>query len=198
MFIKRLLSLLKSHKRLYPFKEKLVAFFVFACMSVNGFIPRSVEISKYSFVMVMASVTQNAALKVFTECGQSLALISNKVSMEILKFLSAGELENDAFARKTEKKTNDTFADKALVVRQTLIEEIKRVKDSKDSDILSFIFCVKLYELYCKYKIPERESGEYVFFLTLLLLIIYIARKKDYYETIIRFFAALKERKISA
>lgn len=199
MFIKRLLPFLKSHKRLYPFKKKLAAFFVFACMSVNGFIPGSVEISKYSFVMVMAAVTQNAVSEVFKKCGSSLILISNKVSFEALRLLSDGRLAEKTLNKDAEDEKNNTADDKALVIKHEILKEPRKIKEDVKGDIAAafFVLCAKLYSLYRNYKIPDGKGGG-VFILMVLLLIISIVRKKEYEDNIVQRFNIFKKTGVPA
>jgi hypothetical protein len=58
-------------------KKRLVAVLIFISLSVNGYALSALEVSKYSLVMLVATVVKGTVTEVFERCDKSLALIAN-------------------------------------------------------------------------------------------------------------------------
>lgn len=183
MFNKQKLSLFPVNGKVSLFKKKLAAVFIFACMSVNGFAPSTIEISRYSLVMVMAVVTQNVVSEVFSRYNDSLIFVSNKVTHEIMEFLDAEPLTEFTIQQDKGNRKDKTSNNETLVIKQAIVEERKVKENIKSNASVFFVQTVKLFNLYHSYKIPDRGGGTAVFILLFILLMIKIVRKKEYDES---------------
>ncbi|MDD3064977.1 MAG: hypothetical protein PHI20_05615, partial [Endomicrobiaceae bacterium] len=137
-------------------RKTLVAF-VFLCMLVNGFTPRSEE-GRNSFVVVMACAMQNAVSEIFVSCNEALTSISNKITKDIYALLLAKDVKTSAPVNNEEKKSPDpvnTTSDSGIMSerRQDIKTWSDKTEDSKG--YISFIMTGKLYKLYENIKVSS-------------------------------------------
>lgn len=165
-------------------RKTLVAF-VFLCMLVNGFTPRSEE-GRNSFVVVMACAMQNAVSEIFVSCNEALTAISNKITKDLYALLLAKDVKTSAPVNNEQKKNPEpvnTTSDSGIMSERR--QEIKtwsdKTQDSKG--YISFIMTGKLYRLYENMKVSsEGISG--VVILSFLVFIILTIRRKEISEVI--------------
>jgi hypothetical protein len=160
-------------------RKTLVAF-VFLCMLVNGFTPRSEE-GRNSFVVVMACAMQNAVSEIFVSCNEALTSISNKITKDIYALLLAKDVKTSAPVNNEEKKSPDpvnTTSDSGLMSerRQDIKTWSDKTEDSKG--YISFIMTGKLYKLYENIKVSSEEIRSIIILLFLVFIILTIRRKE--------------------
>jgi hypothetical protein len=160
-------------------RKTLVAF-VFLCMLVNGFTPRSEE-GRNSFVVVMACAMQNAVSEIFVSCNEALTSISNKITKDIYALLLGKDVKTSAPVNNEEKKSPDpvnTTSDSGLMSerRQDIKTWSDKTEDSKG--YISFIMTGKLYKLYENIKVSSEEIRSIIILLFLVFIILTIRRKE--------------------
>lgn len=165
-------------------RKTLVAF-VFLCMLVNGFTPRSEE-GRNSFVVVMACAMQNAVSEIFVSCNEALTAISNKITKDLYALLLAKDVKTSVPVNNEQKKTPEpvnTTSDSGLMSerRQDIKTWSDKTEDSKG--YISFIMTGKLYKLYENIKVSSEEIRS-IIILSFLVFIILTIRRKEISEVI--------------
>jgi hypothetical protein len=190
-----LLSLFFRTKLSFSMKKKVTAFFIFGCMAVNGFVPSTIEVSKYSLVMIFAAVTQNAVTQVFSKCNKSVVTMSNKVCSHLYSFLFDENLAGNPF-KKEAQKTSDNAADNNMVViNQVTINENRNLKvDIEEKSGSVYVFAEKLFMVYERYKIPDNRGA----IILIAFVFIFAIRQRKEFEEIINNILAEKKTRISA
>jgi len=160
-------------------RKTLVAF-VFLCMLVNGFTPRSEE-GRNSFVVVMACAMQNAVSEIFVSCNEALTAISNKITKDIYALLLSKDVKTSAPVNNEQKKTPEpvnTTSDSGIMSERR--QEIKTWSDKTEDSkgYISFIMTGKLYRLYENMKVSGEEIRSIIILLFLVFIILTIRRKE--------------------
>jgi hypothetical protein len=181
----------------FSMKKKIMAFFIFGCMAVNGFVPSTIEVSKYSFVMIFAAVTQNAVTQVFSKCNDSVVAMSNKVCSHLYSFLfdDKNNLAGNPL-KKEGHKTSDNAADKSTpVIEQITINKNRSLTaDITDKSVSVYVSAVKLFMVYERYKIPDNRGA----IILIAIVFIFAIRQRKEFEEIINNILAEKKTRISA
>jgi len=164
-------------------KKTLVAF-VFLCMLINGFTPRSEE-GRNSLFVVMASAMQNAVVEVFVSCNEALTSISNKISSRIYSFIMSEGLETRVPLNTDEEKGSDpvnTTSDNGIMTERRV--EVKAGYNKIEDSIgyISFVMTGKLYKLYENMKVSCENNN--VGILLFILFAVFIVRSKEISENI--------------
>lgn len=130
----RQISINLKNERAFLFQKKFLAFFIFVCMFINGFMLSTVEIGKNSLFMISIAVTQNVVSSLISKCNDSLTEITEKVLIYVSNLLYA-DLENGAMSAKKhkeksgEKNTSD-------VVSYVHIKKVKKSAGDAGTRIL--------------------------------------------------------------
>lgn len=111
--------------------KKLIAFFIFLSLSVNGFAPSAAEINKYSFVMVAFKVAQNAVVQIFEKCNLSLDSMANEFYSNVSSALAGTPLDKQS-AKQENKGNTPVSAGTSINISQIIFNE--KVKILKDGD----------------------------------------------------------------
>jgi len=120
-------------EKLFFFRKKMIAVFIFTAMSVNGFTPSTMELGKFSFVLVLAAATHNAAVTVLSKCRDSLTMMSNSLSGNIFKYIFKFEsTENTPVSTKDNAKKKNPTGDYAVIILQKTLDK-KRVNQQRGS-----------------------------------------------------------------
>ena len=164
-------------------KKTLVAF-VFLCMLINGFTPKSAE-GRDSLFIVLACTMQNAVSEVFVSCNEALTSISNKITKNIYAMLLAKDVTTTAPINKEnnqEPQPINTTSDNGIITDRR--EDIKIGYNNIDSDntYISYISTGKLYKLYENFKISCENNGMGI--LLFILFAVFIVRRKEISENI--------------
>ena len=160
-------------------RKTLVAF-VFLCMLVNGFTPRSEE-GRNSFVVVMACAMENAVSEIFVSCNEALTAISNKITKDLYALLLTKDVKTSAPVNNEQKKTPEpvnTTSDSGIMSerRQDIKTWSNMTEESKG--YISFVMVGKLYKLYENIKISGEEIRSIIILLFLVFIILTIRRKE--------------------
>jgi len=165
------------------FRKTLVAF-VFLCMLVNGFTPKSAE-GRNSLFVVLASAMQNAVVEVFVSCNEALTSISNKISSNIYSMIMSEGLETRVPLKTEDNNGTDpvnTTSDNGLMTERRAEDKTVYNKIEEGTEYISFVMVGKLYELYENIKINCNADGLGI--LLFVLFAIYIVRRKEISENI--------------
>ena len=129
MFLKKALSFWSFYGKGFLLNKKLVVFFVFMSLSVNGFAPSAAEVSRYSFIMAAATVAKDVIAQVFKTCDSSLSYIAGGFSSNMFDSLESTPINKSNDNTKSEDKecerrsTADEFYVTQPVVYQEVLEE---------------------------------------------------------------------------
>ena len=160
------------------FRKTLVAF-VFLCMLVNGFTPRSEE-GRNSLFVVMASAMQNAVVEVFVSCNEALTSISNKISNSIYSMIMSEGLETRVPLKTDEEKGSDpvnTTSDNGIMAERRAEVKTGYNKIEEGTGYISFVMTGKLYRLYENMKVSCENNN--IGILLFILFAVYIVRRKE-------------------
>jgi uncharacterized protein YhhL (DUF1145 family) len=164
-------------------RKTLVAF-VFLCMLVNGFTPRSEE-GRNSFVVVMACAMENAVSEIFVSCNEALTSISNKITNKIYALILSKETNATSPVKQEDNKKTDpvnTTSDSGIVSERRI--DIKGYNCSERDCVYyaNFSITKQLYKLYENIKI--NCNGDGLGILLFVLFAILVIKKKDEIEDI--------------
>ena len=178
MLKQKALSFKTNTERAFSVKKKLAVLFIFVCMAVNGFVPSTLEISKYSLVMLTVKTAQNAVISLFQQCNAPLEAVANKVCNELREFLF-GVSGQEASARSEAGKAPENTADNnAAVVEQITINESRQISAELKAGLYStYIYIEKLFMVYHKIKIPD-ESSKAMIIVVFVMFIIGVRRRR--------------------
>ncbi|MCL1971376.1 MAG: hypothetical protein FWG57_00075 [Endomicrobia bacterium] len=116
MLKKRRLSSFGSEYASSLFKKRLAAFFIFACMAVNGFVPNNMEVNKHSFIMLFANISQNAAVQLLNKCGNSLMAVTSKICTDISGMMLPSADDKQPVNNQKSSNKEDRSNDYAVVI----------------------------------------------------------------------------------
>lgn len=117
--------------KLFFLRKKMIAVFIFAAMSVNGFAPSTMELGKFSFVLVLAAASHNAAVTVLSKCRDSLTVMSNSLSGNIFKHIFKFEsTQNTPVSKKDNAQKKNSSGDYAVIILQKTLDK-KRVSQQR-------------------------------------------------------------------
>jgi len=71
----------------FLFNKKLAVFFIFISLSINGFTPSAAEVSRYSFVMVAATIAKSAVVEIFKKCDATLTNMAGNFYINLFSSL---------------------------------------------------------------------------------------------------------------
>jgi len=144
MFSRKALSNGLFSRRGFLFNKKLMAFFIFASLSINGFTPSAMEVSKYSFVMTVYSITQNIAMQIFEKCDIAIADLASDVYFDFFSDFErkSGERNNGKSAEK--KRDFPKNGVEGIEIKQIIFN--KKIEVFKDKNILLCVRDIVLYE----------------------------------------------------
>jgi hypothetical protein len=190
---------LSSENRLKPifsFKKKLIALFIFLAMSINGYGISAGDIGKYSLVMVAVTAAQGMLTQAVSKCNDSLAIISNKVSVYLSNFLfNSGD---DAGLSGNKKSNGGKSSDSAEASKKGItVKETKRQTfDGVDKD--SNIWRMSAYGENILQSAPGFWEG--IVLISFIMFIIGIRQRKGLGEgiAIIKNTNKIERTKISA
>ncbi|MCL2145530.1 MAG: hypothetical protein FWH43_08590 [Endomicrobia bacterium] len=95
------------------FNKKLMALFIFISLSINGFTPSAAEVSRYSFVMVAATIAKSAVVEVFKKYDISLTNMAGNFYINLFSSLERTPMNQpkDGGADKKESSRTGNSAD---------------------------------------------------------------------------------------
>jgi hypothetical protein len=160
------------------FRKKLMVIFISMVMFINGFALSAGEISRHSIVLIAAAVTYEMIAQAISKCGDSLTVVSNKVSERLKGFIFDGETEGQlSGARKGEKKGKGQGSQEGAAGKAVISEFRKNIEKAKKLDLSAPLFEKELFKLYSEYKIPD-VSGGWILLLVFIMFIIGIRQRK--------------------
>ncbi len=173
---KKVLSFGLSTERASLLRKKLAALFIFACMSVNGFMPSTLEVSKHSLVVIMAAVTQNAVVNVFKKCNDSLVAMSNKICANIQALVTKTHSQAAAAKNDSESKKDTAAADEKFVLKQAMVTNRKVTADPQNGMSSMFFYSGNIMTLdYEQWRVPDKTAAP---LLLLFLMFIFGIRQR--------------------
>ncbi|MDR2396183.1 MAG: hypothetical protein LBD57_06250 [Endomicrobium sp.] len=164
-------------------KYIIVSLIVF-CMTINGFIPKNVDINKNNLVLVVALATHSAVVDVFKRCNDSLIIISNKISKDLQKLLFQTRNASDMPAQKNhqnDSKDDSTTNNNVVVINTNLYNNKVKKIFFENTLVLNgiFISITELFKLYMNYKISSQEcANKGMIFLMFVVFIFAIRQRK--------------------
>jgi len=178
-------------------KRKLIVFFILGCMMVNGFAPNKGEEKKYSLIMLFADISQNAAVQLLGECGNSIMSVASKICTDIMKkMMPYGKqpVNSSKESKKQENRSNDY----AVIINSSASENkqaILREDENKSWNAL-FFTPEKMFKCYngCKSGLEEVSSLVLLF----LIFVVAIRQRKGWEEAAISINKIEKKTRISA
>jgi hypothetical protein len=179
------------------YKKKLLALFICASMFVNGFALSVGEIKRDSIVLIAAAVTYEMITEAISKCGDSLALISNKVSERIGSFIFNGEGEGRLSGDRGEKKGE---GERGEGTGKAAISEFRKNIEKARELIISAGMSVKeVLRIYGEYR-AQGLDGRWLLLLAFIMFIIGIRQRKGLGETGVFTFSnnSVEKIKISA
>lgn len=174
--------------------RKTLVILIFSCMVINGFIPKSIE-NKNSLFMVMTAVVSNAVTGVFEECRDTLTSISNKITKDLYKMLSLGEVSTTSPIENTDDKEPmpaNTSSDNGIMTEKRVSGQWNSGEASIEKDWYGEpIIISKLYRLYENIKIYDGAASK----LGVLFFILFIGVIRSRKEISIKKTNVVKEYK---
>jgi len=174
--------------------RKTLVILIFSCMLINGFIPKSIE-SGGSLFMVMTAVVSNAVTDIFEECRDTLTLISNKITKDLYKMLSLGEVSTTSPIENTDDKEPmpvNTSSDNGIMTEKRVSGQWNSGEASIEKDWYGEpIIISKLYRLYENIKIYDGAASK----LGVLFFILFIGVIRSRKEISIKKTNGVKEYK---
>lgn len=174
--------------------RKTLVILIFSCMVINGFIPKSIE-NKNSLFMVMTAVVSNAVTGVFEECRDTLTLISNKITKDLYKMLSLGEVSTTSPIENTDDKEPmpvNTSSDNGIMTEKRVSGQWNSGESRIEKDWYGEpIITSKLYRLYENIKIYDGAASK----LGVLFFILFIGVIRSRKEISIKKTNGVKEYK---
>jgi hypothetical protein len=181
MIYAKVQSLTTMQARTTLLRKRLLALFVFICMSVNGFAPSAAQVSKHSLVMVLATAGQNCVVSLFSKCNESLVSITNKVSEYLRDFLYKNAVDSSMGEKKQDNSSDDNASsDNTIVIKAAAIGEYRKIiAGVKDTIYNVIVYSGKLFELYSNFKIPDDVGGAVPITVLFLTFIAGIRQRKS-------------------
>ncbi|MEA5001602.1 MAG: hypothetical protein VB017_06940 [Endomicrobiaceae bacterium] len=174
--------------------RKTLVILIFSCMVINGFIPKSIE-NKNSLFMVMTAVVSNAVTDIFEECRDTLTLISNKITKDLYKMLSLGEVSTTSPIENTDDKEPmpvNTSSDNGIMTEKRVSGHWNSGESRIEKDWYGEpIIISKLYRLYENIKIYDGAASK----LGVLFFILFIGVIRSRKEISIKKTNGVKEYK---
>ncbi len=166
--------------------KKLASFLVLISLSVNGFAPSTVEVSRYSLVMVAATVARTAVIDIFKKCDKSLVFLSEsfyRKFFNVLRDTPLKTLETSAQSKAAESSAPARAAE--ITVKQAALNE--KIKIAKENGC-KYLFMSAVF--YDKAPPARMSAGVFAFsggviIILFLLFILCVIRRKDSHEDII-------------
>jgi len=165
------------------FRKTLVAF-VFLCMLVNGFTPRSEE-GRNSLIVIAACTMHNAVSELFVSCNEALTSISNKITNEIYALIVSKETNATSPVKQEDNKKPDpvnTTSDNGIVSERRIDIKTYYSSDSDSVYYANFSITKQLFKLYENIKVNCNADGLGI--LIFVLFAILVIKKKDEFENI--------------
>ena len=161
------------------FRKTLVAF-VFLCMLVNGFTPRSEE-GRNSLIVIAACTMQNAVSELFVSCNEALTSISNKITNEIYALILSKQTNATSPVKQEDNKNPDpvnTTSDSGIILeRRVDIKTYYSSENTASAYYAGFSATKQLFRLYENIKVNSNAEGLGI--LLFVLFAILVIRKKD-------------------
>jgi hypothetical protein len=167
-------------------------------MAVNGFIPNKVDVSKYSFIMFFANISQNAAVQMLNKCGNSLISVTSRICTDISRMIIPSENERVPVNNQKERKNHENTSSDYAVVMPSVSSISKRIimsDDESKSRYASFIAVDSLFKKYNAYKMCTGEAGVLILF---LIFVIAIRQRKGWDSALMMINKISKKTRISA
>lgn len=142
---------------------------------------------KNSLFMVMTAVVSNAVTEMFEECRDTLTVMSNRITKDLYKLLSIGEVSTDVPVKSDENRDPmpiNTSSDNGITVERRSSQQLKVYEIEESIWYRDNISVSKLYRLYENIKVYN-GGMEKVGVLFFILFIGVITRRKEISEKII-------------
>ena len=182
---------LKSIKVLLSVRVMKVtlAMLIFCSMIINGFMPKSIE-NKESIAAIIGAVVNNVIVETFKSCTDTLAVMSNKVTKDLYKYLRLGETGAEApinGGQSKEETPVNTSSDSGIEIESRQYKELV-VYNEEDEAVTIAVGKIseRLYRLYNNVKVycSGNTITGVLFFIVFVVAI--RNRKEDGIATIIK------------
>ena len=166
------ISMLKKGLLISPFRKKLLSLFILAAMLVNGFAMSAGEASetgKYSIMLVVAAVTQNAIMQVVNQWNESLIEVSKGISGY---FGSLFKMDSGNFSGTKKEQKKEESGNGAATSGKAVIKELRKDEDeNKVMKLNAGVNVKKLFQLYKKRKVPDDPGGGGIVLLFIMFIV---------------------------
>lgn len=161
--------------------RKMLAVLIVFIMFLNGFVPKSYEV-KNNFFMALGCVVHSAIFDVFSQCNQTMIVISNKIAQELFELFTAQTgstkpVENENSNNQQPVPVN-TSSDSGIVTERNVTDHSQFNVAKTTVTYVSFIAINDLFRLYNNIKVYDGAVAA-LFKLLLVLFAIYTIRIKD-------------------
>ncbi|MCL2145054.1 MAG: hypothetical protein FWH43_06160 [Endomicrobia bacterium] len=131
MFLRKAPSFRTFFGKGFLFNKKLMALFIFISLSVNGYAPSAAEVSKYSFVMAVITVTQKVAVQIIEKCDLSIADLSSSICQGFFRILDKTPINQKGHENEQGEENSPIGNVEGIIIKQAIFNE--KVKVSKES-----------------------------------------------------------------
>lgn len=169
--------------------RKVLAVFIVFVMFFNGFIPKSSEV-KNNFFIALGCVVHSAVFEVFSQCNQTITIISNKIAQDLFELITA---QTGSTKPVDEENSNNqppvpanTSADSGIITERMVSDQSQFNLVKTTVSYISFIAVNDLFILYNNIKVYDDSIPIALFMLFVLLFSIYTTRIKDVINNILK------------
>ena len=167
------------------FKKRLAAFFIFACMAVNGFVPNNMEVNKHSFIMLFANISQSAAVQLLSKCGNTLMAVTSKICTDISGMMIPSEDDKQPVNNQKSNGKEDRSNDYAVVIN-SVSGVSKRVNVSDEESKIWQMSTLDAGTMFTKYSgYTFRAAAPPGLLILFLIFVTAIRRRKGISEGIV-------------
>ena len=163
-------------------RKKLIVLSVFFCMMINGFMPSTIEISRYSFVMVALTAVHTGMVTALKKCNDSLVVVAAKVceEMNYIFGIPSGLENSKAGQDKGKSGSQGTNTSNDYAIFNKVKKEDKKSVSQKTDDEKSLYFVYKnsIYTMYSGCASPPVNAAGSGLILLFLVFIAAIRQRK--------------------
>ena len=161
--------------------KKVLAVFIVFVMFFNGFVPKSSEV-KNNFFMALSCVVHSTVFEVFSQCTETITVISNKIAHDLFELFTAQTGSTKPVDEENSNNQNpvpaNTSADSGIVSEKSFSEQHQFNIVKTTISYVSYIAINDLFRLYNNVKVFDNTEAT-IFMLLIVLFAIYTVRIKD-------------------
>lgn len=171
------------------FTKKILCVFLIGIMLFNGFVPKSQEV-KNNFFIALSCVVHSAVFEVFSQCTETMTVISNKIAHDLFELFMAQtgstKSQNEQNSDKQQPVPANTSTDSGIINERNFSEQSQFNIVKTTVSYVSYIAVNDLFRLYNNIKVYDDGNFFALFVLLILLFAIYTTRIKDVIKNILK------------